>query len=116
MIRIGREGLNLSQRQAADLLKSLDVSADGSDFSRWENGLRKPSIDQGNALVMTLRLNAYEFWRALGVRFAAPASVRTLPPELVSLWPSLSPDVQQGVLALARAAARTSGREAGEAS
>jgi transcriptional regulator with XRE-family HTH domain len=82
LIRKGREARGWSQLELADRLKTSAPTV-----SNWETGRTRPTIEQGNELVLALGLGAEEFWTAMGVRFTPPVpgflahTIRDLPPD-----------------------------------
>lgn len=68
--------------------------------------------EQANELVKHLPLSMASILAACGYHIAVTPPQK-LPPEFVSLWPTLPAEVQQGLLALARGATKTSDGEAG---
>lgn len=96
LIRAARDELGWSQADVAERLESLIGPIDPSKVSRWETGEMRPTIEEGNALVLALRLSAEEFWRAIGINLT-PAAASKLPRELLDLLLEMS-DAQRRAL------------------
>lgn len=60
-------------------------------ISNWETERIRPSIEQGNALVIALGLSAEMYWRACGVVLTPPAAAR-LPRTLLEKLLALPPE------------------------
>lgn len=115
VIRAAREAQGLSQEDLATALKKLLPKRQGLDntaISKWENQSRRPTIEEGNAIVTTLRLNGEEFWRAMGASFVTWTKGR-LPDQLIEALLNLPESeylyieqAARGQLALLRESAR----------
>lgn len=117
LIKEARDEEGYSQEELAAALRKLLPERPGIDntaVSRWEAQARRPSIEEGNALVTALSLNAERFWRAMGVVMATRTK-DDLPDKLVTLLLSLDSRELGPVELVARgqlALRRQEGREA----
>ena len=78
--RLIREACEQKGWTQVDLGERVGEAA--STISNWENERVRPSIEQGNELVLALALSAEAFWRSMGVKLTAPA-VTKLPRQLL---------------------------------
>lgn len=86
------------------------VGEAASTISNWENERVRPSIEQGNELVLALALSAEVFWRSMGVKLTAPA-VTKLPRQLLHSLLLLTPGELDALTLLAERAADAVRRE-----
>ena len=94
LIRRGRELKGWTQEEFADV---IDVGA--STISNWENQRIRPSIEQGNQIIMALNVAPDDFWRSMGC-LVSPSISGRLSYRLVKAIMKLSPERQRSLAEL----------------
>ena len=79
-IRNKRESWNWSQE---DLAARLAVGP--TTVSKWENEISRPTIEDGNSLIIALNLPAEGFWLAMGAYMTPPEELKVIPYRLLQL-------------------------------
>lgn len=99
MIRTYRKARKWSQEDLAE--RVLKNRAAFTTVSNWETARVRPDIEQGNDLIVALRMPAEEFWRAMGCLITPPNEGR-VPLELLQVVPQLDLAKQDQLVEIAQ--------------